>query len=73
MAVSKETMLTTFKKWPLANDFDVNTSDGGVTSVVCKYCSDIDHDFLREARYDNIKEGALKSIANFCKEVTYIS
>ena len=40
MAVSKETMLTTFKKWPLANDFDVNTSDGGVTSVVCKYCSD---------------------------------
>ena len=59
MAVSKETMLTTFKKWPLANDFDVNTSDGGVTSVVCKY--------------DNIKEGALKSIGNFCKEVTYIS
>lgn len=72
MAVSKETMLTTFKKWPFSNDFDVNTYRG-VTSVVCKYCSDRDHDFLRGARYSNIKGSALESIGNFCKEVTYIS
>ena len=67
-------MLSTFKKWPFANDFDVNTSDGRVTTVVCKYCSEIDYnDFLREARYSNIKGSALKSIVNFRKEVTYIA
>ena len=58
MAASKETvMLSTFKKRPFANDFDINTSDGRVTFEVCKYCSDIDYnDFLREARFLTLKE-----------------
>ena len=30
------------------------------------------YDFLRVARYCNIKESALKSIKNVCKEITYI-
>ena len=75
MAVSKNTVtLSTFKKWPFANDFDVNISDGRVTSVVCKYCSEVDYkDFLIEARYRNIKGSALKLIENFRKEVTFIA
>ena len=74
MAESKETvMLSTFKKWPFSDDFNVDTSDGKVVSVMCKYCSEIDYNaFLREARYHNIKGSALKSIENYRKKVTYI-
>ena len=36
----KETVsITTFKKWPFANDFRIETEDGKVLSALCKYRS----------------------------------
>ena len=62
-----------FKKWPFQSDFDIAAEDGKVTSVLCKYCSEMEYNaFMWEARARNIKGSALKSVENFRNAVTYI-
>ena len=40
----KETVsITNFKKWPFANDFRIETEDGKVLSVLCKYHSKVEY------------------------------
>ena len=70
----KETLsITTFKKWPFANEFRIETKDGRFLSVFCKYCSKVEcNDFMREARSRNIKGCALKLICFFQESVIYI-
>ena len=70
----RETLsITTFKKWPFASDFRIETEDGKVLSALCKYCSEVEYnDFMRETRSRNIKDSALKSICFFQESVTYI-
>ena len=33
--------VATFKKWSFQSDFDIAVEDGKVTSVLCKYCSEM--------------------------------
>ena len=63
----KETItITTFTKWPFANDFRIETEDGKVLSVLCKCCSEVEYN-------DYMQEGpTLKSICFFRESVTYI-
>ena len=40
----KETVsIITFKKWPSANDFRIETEDRKVLSALCKYCSKVEY------------------------------
>ena len=40
----KETVsITTFKKWPFANDFRIETEYGKDLPVLCKYCSKVEY------------------------------
>ena len=40
----KETIsITTFKKWPFANDFRIETEDRKVPSALCKYRSEVEY------------------------------
>ena len=40
----KETVsITTFKKWPFANDFRIETKYGKVLSALCKCCSKVEY------------------------------
>ena len=42
--------VATFKKWPFQSDFDITVEDGKVTSVLCKYCSEMKYNaFMGEA------------------------
>ena len=66
----KETeSITTFKKWPFADDFRIETDDGKVLSALCKYCSKVEcNDFMLEAMSGNIKLSSLKSICFFSRK-----
>ena len=59
----KETIsITTFKKWPFANDFRIETKDGKVLSALCKYCSDMEYnDFHARGKFckNSVNEGIL--------------
>ena len=45
----KETVsITTFKKWPFANDFGIETEDCKVLPALCKYCSEVEYNDLLE-------------------------
>ena len=54
--------IATFKKWPFANDFRIETEDGKVLSALCRYCCKMEYnDFMQEAR-SRRSSSALKSI-----------
>ena len=58
--------ITAFKKWPLANNFRIETKDGTVLSSLCRYCFEVKYnDFMWEARSRSIKGSALKSFFFF--------
>ena len=66
--------VVTFKTWSFQSDFDITVEDGKVTSVLCKYCSEMEYNtFMWEARARNIKGSALKSVNNVRNAVTYIN
>ena len=48
--------VATFKKWPFQSDFDITVEDGKVTSVLWKYCSEMEYNaFMQEAPARNIE------------------
>ena len=54
--------ITTFKKWPFADDFRIDAEDRKVMSALCKYCSKVkNNNSMQEARFRN-RGSALKLI-----------
>ena len=48
--------ITTFKKWPFANDFRIETEDVKGLSALCKYCPKVEYDdFMGQARSTTLK------------------
>ena len=59
----KETIsITTFKKWPFANDFRIETEGGKVLSALWKYRSEVEYnDFPARGKFckNSVNEGIL--------------
>ena len=64
--------VATFKKRPFHSEFEIFCEDGKVTSALCKYCSEVEYEFMHEAKGRKIKGSALLSVENIHQSVTYI-